>query len=232
MDIPVSHCTVVTWKSVRKKCTADKSSDNYARPHHPCASWRRGRVREGWCGVAQKELVGNWSLTYCQPHWVTSGQSNSIICRCTFLISKPFLKSTPQNQSLHKHKTCIPKTFHWPLPTRERNGCMSKGGKKREHTESRGSGLVTDGVGAVHVQGGAAPSACGITPPTHPAATTTKCQPLQNYTLTTLFPCHTHSKEKTGLHQPSVHKENCCPPCALGHSQDCSEHCIRRWNGW
>ena len=77
-----------------KKCTADKSSDNYVRPHHPCAGCGRGRVREGWCGVAQKELVGNWNLTSCQPHRVTSGQSNSVISRFTFLIYKPFLKST------------------------------------------------------------------------------------------------------------------------------------------
>ena len=91
--------------------TADKSSDNYARPHHPCASWRRGRVWEGWWGVAQKELVGNWSLTYCQPHRVTSGQSNSVICRCTFLISKPLLKSTHKTSPYTNTKHAYPRHF-------------------------------------------------------------------------------------------------------------------------
>ena len=29
-------------------------------------------------------FVGYWILTSCQPYWVTSGQSKSVVCKCTF----------------------------------------------------------------------------------------------------------------------------------------------------
>ena len=52
------------------------------------------------------KLVSNWILMSCQPHRVTSGQSNSSykqmhISQFFSYIYKPFVK----NQSLHKHKT-------------------------------------------------------------------------------------------------------------------------------
>ena len=61
-----------------------------------------------WNGT--RHWVSDWILTSCQPHRVTSGQSNSAISKCTFQNSsdKPFLKSvhktnpyTNMKQNIH-----------------------------------------------------------------------------------------------------------------------------------
>ena len=56
----------------------------------------------------------NWILMSCQPHRVTSGQSNSghkqiHISKLFSHIYQPSVKSIYKNQSLHKHKTHIQK---------------------------------------------------------------------------------------------------------------------------
>ena len=42
--------------------------------------------------------VSKWTVTHCQPYRVTSGQSTSIISKCTLPNS---FQANPQNQSLH-----------------------------------------------------------------------------------------------------------------------------------
>ena len=58
--------------------------------------------------VTPKQLVSNWIWMSCQPHRVTSGQSNSIISKCTVQNSShkyTLSEVNPQDQSLHKQKT-------------------------------------------------------------------------------------------------------------------------------
>ena len=53
-------------------------------------------------------LISNWILTSCQPHRVTSGESNSVISNFAFKNSShmyTFSQVNPQNQSLHKQNT-------------------------------------------------------------------------------------------------------------------------------
>ena len=57
--------------------------------------------------VVTPKVVSNWIWMFCQPHRVTSGQSNSNISKCTFQNSshKNTLSAVnPQDQSLHKQK--------------------------------------------------------------------------------------------------------------------------------
>ena len=112
---------------------------------------QQSELSDGSSWLLPSQFVSNTNRTFmsCQLQRVTSGQSNSVISRCTFqnsshiiylptylsihpsiylsiislslflsiytpsqsstylptYLSKPFLKSNPQNQSLHKHKT-------------------------------------------------------------------------------------------------------------------------------
>ena len=53
-------------------------------------------------------LVSHWIFTSCQLHTVTSGQSNSVISKHTQSKTshiQTLSQVSPQNQSLHKHKT-------------------------------------------------------------------------------------------------------------------------------
>ena len=99
------------------------------------------------------------------------------------------------------------------------NKQLSEGRAAGERTESRGCSLVTDGVGPVHIQGGAASSTRGVTPPTHPATDTTESEVLQNI-LATLSNATPAAKE-TGLH-PSI--DGAVINCTLGQKPQAHNH--------
>ena len=55
-----------------------------------------------WLGVCNR--VSNWILSSCQPHGVSSGQSNSVINYSTSQSTKPIPTQTSKKTYVHKHQ--------------------------------------------------------------------------------------------------------------------------------